>query len=214
MDTWQNPLHALIREACSHPIGSRERQKYLTRIIRSISPKLWRENVPYYADALQQTWVYFCQNICEGKTGTVYDPEQASLVTWLNTYLKRRLQDGYIATQKQQARTTSIKVNEVGEKSGSYDPVDFLVAQPDIPPLIEQVRQWVQTDAQKKLRRISIEGRPDVNCQVLILRRLPPETPWKVLAEEFGIPSSTLSSFYQRQCLPRLREFGKSEGYL
>jgi hypothetical protein len=48
---------------------------------------------------------------------------------------------------------------------------------------------------------------------VLILRRLPPETPWKVLSEEFDIPSSTLSSFYQRQCLPRLREFGKSEGY-
>jgi DNA-directed RNA polymerase specialized sigma24 family protein len=214
MDTWQNPLHQIVRQACSHPLGSRERQKYLTRIIRSISPKLWRENVPYYADALQQTWVYFCQNICEANTGAAYDPQQASLVTWLNTYLKRRLQDGYLAIQKQQARTASIKVSLSGDDSENYDPVDHLAAKPDVPPLLEQVKQWAKTDRLRKLRRIYIEGRPDVNCQVLILRRLPPETPWKTLAEEFDIPSGTLSSFYQRQCLPRLREFGKSEGYL
>jgi hypothetical protein len=34
----------------------------------------------YYADALQQTWLHFSKHIC-----TTYDPDRASVVTWLNT---------------------------------------------------------------------------------------------------------------------------------
>jgi hypothetical protein len=64
------------------------------------------------------------------------------------------------------------------------------------------------------LCRTHIAGRPEVNAQVLILRRLPPEASWKELSAEFNLPISTLSSFYQRQCIPRLRKFGESEGYL
>ncbi|MDJ0689538.1 MAG: helix-turn-helix domain-containing protein [Xenococcaceae cyanobacterium MO_188.B32] len=44
--------------------------------------------------------------------------------------------------------------------------------------------------------------------------RLPPETSWQELSKEFGISISTLSNFYQRQCMPRLRNFAKSEGYI
>jgi hypothetical protein len=73
---------------------------------------------------------------------------------------------------------------------------------------------WVQTDSEGELRRTCIKGRPDVNCQVLILQRLPPEVSWKELSEEFGLSIPTLSSFYQRQCLPRLRKFAELEGLL
>lgn len=212
LDGLEEQLRQLVTEACRHQAGSFERQKNLTRIIRLITNKLYKKNTPYYQDALQQTWVYFCQNICEGNTGEQYDPTRGSVVTWLNAYLKRRLQDFYIDCQKQQARTVMGLVRRF--ESGDMNPVDNLEANPDIPPLLEDVRTWAQTDPQGELRRIYIESRPEVTCQVLIMRRLPPETTWKTLAAEFGLCVSTLSSFYQRQCMPRLRKFGESEGYL
>jgi hypothetical protein len=213
MDELQQKLYQLITEACSHPVGSRERQKYLTQIIRFLDARLWYENIPYYEDALQQTWIYFCQNICEGKTGQPYDPERASVVTWLNAYLKRRLQDFSIASQKEQAQTSS-NYTEIDKDNKSIDIVENIEAKPDLTSLLEEVKKWVETDPKKILRRIHLQNRPEINCQILILKRLPPPTSWKVLAEEFDVSPGTLSSFYQRQCLPRLREFGKSEGYL
>ncbi|MDJ0717120.1 MAG: hypothetical protein QNJ54_23380 [Prochloraceae cyanobacterium] len=94
------------------------------------------------------------------------------------------------------------------------DPIENLPASPDIPPIFEKVTNWVESDREGKLRSVHIQGNPAITCQKLILRRLPPETSWKKLSEEFGIGVSTLSSFYQRQCLPCLRKFGKSEGYI
>jgi hypothetical protein len=216
MDRVEEQLQRLVTEACRHPVGSAQRQRNLTSVIRLIANKLWKENTPYYEDALQQTWVYFCQNICSGNTGEQYNPTRGSVITWLNTYLKRRLQDFYIETKKQQATIFLGRQRQSGggEASETADPVDNLEASPDVPPLLEEVRTWAKTDPTGELRRIRLQGHPQVTAQVIILRRLPPETSWKTLAAELGVPASTLSSFYQRQCLPRLRKFGESEGYI
>ena len=213
MGELQEQIQPLIVEACGYPLGSPQRQRRLTRIIRLISTQLWKENAPYYQDALQQTWIYFCQNLCEGKTGRVYDPQKANVVTWLNAYLKRRLQDGYINVQKQRAQTaTGFPAGaDAGER---IDPVDKLPAQPDIPPLLTDVKAWAEANPDQILTRIHLTSYPQITCQFLILKRLPPEVPWKELAAELGVSVGTLSSFYQRQCLPLLREFGKSQGYL
>jgi len=213
MNEAEQQLRNLVKEACEHPPGSIKRQRGLTQIIRLTMPKLWREASPYYADAVQQTWVYFCQNICEGKTGAQYDPSYSSVATWLNAYLKRRLQDGFIGQQKQQA-SQALSRSRLSEAEEMPDPIENLAAEPDVPPILESVKAWVEADTSGELRRTQIEGRPAITAQVLILRRLPPETSWKELAIEFGLSVSTLSSFYQRQCLPRLRKFGESEGYL
>jgi DNA-directed RNA polymerase specialized sigma24 family protein len=185
-------------------------------VIRLTAGKLWKEHTPYYQDALQQTWVYFCQNLCESKTGDRYNPDRSSVVTWLNAYLRRRLQDFYIDARKQEATraTSQIKQGRSGDQGEWVDPLDAVAAEPDVPPILEAVRLWAEADATGELTRTHIEGHPAITCQVLILRRLPPETSWKELAAEFGLSVSTLSSFYQRQCLPRLRKFGESEGYL
>lgn len=216
MDGLEEQLRQLVKEACKHRPGSAERQKNLTKIIRLAANKLWKENKPYYQDALQQTWVYFCQNICEGNTGEPYDPTRGSVITWLNVYLKRRLQDFYIDHQKQQARTVTVRLQRSGsgDVGDTINPVDNLEANPDVPSMLEDIRTWVETDPTGDLRRIHIDGRPEVNAKVLLLRRLPPEASWKTLSVEFNLPVSTLSSFYQRKCLPRLRKFGESEGYL
>lgn len=212
-------LNQLIAKACSCPPGSLQRQKYLVQIIRLImkSGRLWKENTPYYDDALQQTWLYFCRNICEGVTGQAYDPTYGSIITWLNAYLKRRLQDFYLNEHRKQAITVPLDQHRAAsdDNSTTFDElVDNLPAIPDTPPILEEVRSWAETDPDGQLQQIHIKGRPDVNCQVLILKRLPPEISWKELSEEFSLPITTLTSFYQRQCLPRLRKFAELEGYL
>ncbi|KYC35329.1 hypothetical protein WA1_09280 [Scytonema hofmannii PCC 7110] len=216
MDRLEELLRRLVEEACGHPPGSQQRQKLLTQVIRLTSGKLWRENTPFYQDALQQTWLYFCRNLCESTTGQAYDSDLGSIVTWLNVYLRRRLQDFYRNQQRQQARTVSVNFSQSrsGEDTGILDPVDNLSAEPDVPPILEEIRSWVETDSDGELSRTHIQGRPDVTCQVLILKRLPPEVGWKELSIEFGLSVSTLSSFYQRQCLPRMRKFAEKEGYL
>ncbi|MBD2464601.1 sigma-70 family RNA polymerase sigma factor [Oscillatoria sp. FACHB-1407] len=215
MENLEEQIRQWVIEACKHPSGSPTRQRYLTKVIRHTTSKLWRDSSPYYQDALQQTWVYFCQNVCERGTGERYDPNRSSVTTWLNSYLKRRLQDFFIDTQKQQARkATGLAQSGRSGDQEILDPLDMVAAEPDAPPILNEVQAWAEADATGELRRVCIEGHPHVNCQLLILRRLPPETSWKDLANEFGLSVSTLSSFYQRQCLPRLRKFGESEGYL
>ncbi|WP_096577776.1 hypothetical protein [Nostoc cycadae] len=209
-------LRNLVTQACGYPPRSPQRQKLLTQIIRLTSGRLWRESTPYYQDALQQTWLYFCRNVCDGLTGQTYDPTYGTVVTWLNAYLKRRLQDFYLNHHREQALTVPLQVRQ-SWSSGNTETIDFtdnLQATPQVPPILENVETWAKTDADGELRSIHIKGRPDVTCQVLILKRLPPEVSWKELSEEFELPIPTLSSFYQRQCLPRLRKFAESEGIL
>lgn len=209
-------LYYLVAEACKHPHGSIERQKNLTKLIRLISKNLWKENTPYYQDALQQTWLYFCQNICEGNTGKPYDPARASVNTWLNFYLKQRLHDFSINHQQERIRTVSTPVHwlKSSEAHHTINLIENIPANPDIPPLLEEVITWIETDPERELSRLHITRHPEVTCQVLLLRRLPPETSWKTLSQEFNLPISTLSSFYQQKCLPCLRKFGKLQGYL
>ncbi len=211
MSRLEEQLRQLVSEACGHPPGSLVRQRKLTQIIRLISGKLWRESTPYYQDGLQQTWLYFCRNICEA-----YDPDRGTVITWLNFYLKHRLQDLYLKTQEENARKAGVNLRQSasGDKSDIVDPIDNIPAPTDAPPILENVKQWVECDASGELRQTHVQGHPEVNCQVLILKRLPPEVSWKELATEYGLTVSTLSSFYQRQCIPKLRQFAESEGYL
>jgi hypothetical protein len=205
-------LRQLIADTCQHPPGSAPRQKGLTQLIRILTQKLWHTSDAYYADALQQTWIYFCRNLCEATTGRAYDPEVASPVTWLNAYLKRRLQDFQIAENHSRATTLS-QSSLRNDGDGPLDPIDRLPAPPDIPLWLEQVRAWADADADGSLSVVHVSNHPKVTARLLILRRLPPETAWKTLSADYGISIGTLSSFYQRQCLTRLREFGKSQGY-
>jgi hypothetical protein len=211
MNGLEEQLRHLVTEACKNPPGSPQRQKILTQIICLTNGKLWKESTPYYQDALQQTWLYFCRHICEN-----YDCDRSTVVTWLNAYLRHRLQDGYFKQQQEQIRKAhgGFQQSISGNKNDILDPVDNLAAPADIPPILDEVKVWVEKDLDGDLTGTHIQGHPYINCQTLILKRLPPEVSWKELANEFGLTVSTLSSFYQRQCLPRLRKFAEKEGYL
>lgn len=204
-------LSQLVIDACKYPPGSKERQKYLTKIIRVVNSQLWRENTPYYEDALQETWIYFCRNICEPQGGSAYNLKKASVITWLNNYLKWRLKDGYIRVQKEKKHRIFKQINDSNQITQI---IDNLPAKPDIPPLLEEIKHWALVDSDNKLRQIHLVNHPKITAQALILKRLPPEVPWNQLATEYKIAAGTLSSFYQRKCKPLLRDFSKSQGYI
>jgi hypothetical protein len=199
-------MTALITALRQYPPHSVQYKKTLTQIVRQVSPKLWRENTPYYADALQQTWLYFCQNV-----GHRYDANVASLTTWLNAYLKWRLKDFRDRALQEQFLHRSLE----GDSKTGRRAIDLPDRHDTSCSLtLERVCEWVRTDASGELRCTHIQGHPEINCQVLILRRIALETTWRDLSAEFGIAISTLTSFYYRQCLTRLRQFGASEDYL
>lgn len=189
-------LRSWIAEAKQHCPGSLKRQKALTQVIRLVAPKLWQSNAPYYQDALQQTWEYFSRHVDR------YDPEQATVATWLNRYLRWRLSD--LAKPRQE-----VPFSQFG-RDGDDDRAPF----EEIPDtrgnatlLLTEVLNWIQTDPTGELRALHIQAHPEVTAQLLLLKRLPPETPWKELSQTYGIPVSTLSSFYRRHCFPHLRNF-------
>ena len=210
-DELHDQLRQLVAETCCHAKGSLARQKSLNRLVWRIqqSGKLLRgTGVLHYEDALQQTWLYFCRNLCEATTTDPYDPERASVLTWINAHLKRRLQDIYQEAAKQKAvRAGGQMFDDV------LDPLKKLPARPEPPPILEDIREWIDKEG-SRLQQIHLRDRPDVNCQVLLLHRLPSETSWEELARAFGVAIPTLSSFYQRKCFPLLLEFGKSQGYI
>ncbi|MBG1264665.1 sigma-70 family RNA polymerase sigma factor [Nostoc commune] len=199
-------LQHLVAQACSHPAKSLMRRQKLSEIVRVVmkSGKLWKDNTAYYNDALQQTWLYFCRNPEQ------YNPQSCSVITWLNNCLKWRLQDFRSREAEIQAKTVFLSSLEIENTTG---PIESLPAAADIPPILEETYQWAFTDPDNDLASTHVKGCPEVTCQILILRRLPPETPWKNIAEEFNLPLSTAPNFYKRECLPRLRNFALRQGY-
>jgi hypothetical protein len=195
-------LLALVQETCACPQGSSTRQRCLDRLIRELltSGQLWRRgNIPEsdFQDLLQKSWIYFCQNLCEATTAhKPYDSAQASLATWFNAYLKKRMLDYWLTQQPP-------------SEPDYWEPM----AAPEPPPILEEVLAWLQKE-RRALVRVHVRDHPEINCEVLIRRRLPPATAYRQLAQELQVPEATLQGFYQRECLPRLRQAGKDLGYL
>ncbi len=205
----KDEMTTLIMTLRQLPPHSVQYKKTLTQIVRQVSPKLWRENTPYYADALQQTWLYFCQHV-----GDRYDANLASLATWLNAHLKWRLKDLRDRAHQEKFLHLSLESDRQTGRQAFELPDPRHRHSGSQPLTLERVCDWVRTDATGELRRTHIQDHPEINCQGVILRRLAEDTPWRDLATEFGVAISTLTSFYYRQCLTRLRHFGESEGYL
>ena len=203
----------LIAESCQHPPGSFRRNSGLTKLIQAIvqSGKLWHTYDNFYEDALQQTWLYLCRNLCEANTGKQYEPEKSRVITWLNSYLKYRLLS--FRQEIKQKNEKEVTPSAIAQEQAT-DPIQQLTAPSETPPIWEETLNWVTNDPDGELSSIHIKNRSDLTCQVLILRRLPPPTDWKTLEAELNCSYSTLANFYQRQCRPRLRQFALTQGFL
>ena len=211
MDELEVKILQLIQETCQHPSSSLARQKGLNQIILLIQKtgKLLRgTGIPDAEEALQETWWFFCRNLCEATSAKEpYNPDKSSVITWINNYFSYRLQDKRISYYEQKS-----KFDFFLEENEQIDPANLIPAPTEPRPILNEIQEWLKTNS-PELKRIHIRNRPDVNSYILISRRLPPEKSWLDLSVEFGIPVATLSNFYQRQCFPRLLNFGKSQAY-
>jgi DNA-directed RNA polymerase specialized sigma24 family protein len=188
-DIWlETRLRYLIKKACRYSSKSLKFRHFMTEIVKTAiaSGKILKNNSPDYEEALQITWLYILRNI------RTYDPNRSdsNFMRWFNSYLKWRLRDLHINRQKQQQQT---------------DRIDNLPAPTSYDSIVPAIAYWVKTDVE--LSQISLKKHPEITCKFLILRRLLEDSSWKELAEELGVGISTLSSFYRRQCLPRLRSY-------
>ena len=162
----EQQLAELVIETCQHPQGTIARQHGLTSLIRLInrSQKLWKDNSPYYEDALQLTWLYFCRNLCEATTAkSAYDSDRSNVITWMNAYLKYRLQDMYIENHQQQLKSGLAEREDIDD-AVINQVVDRIAAPVQSSDLLEQIQQWAKLDRTKVLRRTYIRDRADVNA--------------------------------------------------
>lgn len=217
-------LRRLINEAKNLPLESVERQQKIhqTYLLAMKSGKLWRENKPYYNDALQDMWEYCCSHLEE------YNPTKKQVITWLNDEIIKALRR-YEYKEETRPRKRHIELR-ANLNSDNFEPVinnldncspEQLNKPPtDIQPLLEMWEttvQWVKADPDQVLRNTYFQERPEINAQVVILKRLPPDVSWKEIAKEFNLndaESKNLPKWYHRSCLPLLRRFGTNQGYL
>jgi len=206
-------LQTLVAEASALPPASVRRQQLLQEIYRQVmtAKKLWVEHEPYYGDALQDMWEYCLQHLDE------YDPAIAGVTTWLNFCLKKQLRRHRDRWIRERDRKANPRLTTDGE---ILDPVDSLPAQSALEPVLEilgTTLAWVKTDPEGTLQSTCFRKRPDISAQTLFLKRFPDETPWQTIAEHFGLnpaEAKDLPKFYHRHCLPLLRNFGISQGYI
>ncbi|NEQ99107.1 MAG: sigma-70 family RNA polymerase sigma factor [Cyanothece sp. SIO2G6] len=213
MTSLDQTLQLWVEKAKQLPADSLQRRQCLHKVYVLVmkSGRLWREQVPYYGDAVQQMWEYCCHHLDE------YDPAVGSVISWFNFRLNKELRRYRDRTKRQMKRTAFPTFTSEGDL---LDPVDTLPARPDISPVLDIVEitlHWVKTDPDGILCATRFRKRVDINAQILFLKRFPAETPWKAIAQELGLnpaEAKDLPKFYNRKCLPLLRNFGLSEGYI
>ena len=208
----------LIAKACQYLPGSLGRARFLDKLIREIvkSGQLWKENAPYYEEALQKTWIYLSQNLCEATTAKrPYNPEESSIYTWLNAYLKMRLLDCRLDEQKakEQQRRRRIVSLEGEQDEALVNSIDNQPAEPDASFYVAEVIEWIETDPNNELKSRHIRGKPQINCQVLLQRQCLYGQSIQEIAKEFGCASSTLYELLNNDCRHLLQKFCEDQGY-
>ena len=211
MSELDTQLKQLISQACACSPKSPQRQRYLQQLHYHVtnSNKLWRERVSYYKDALQDMWVYCFQHLDD------YDPTEAGVITWLDYHLKRILRNYRDRRYRDRKRHRS-----ESSDSNTSNLMDAIPSRPDVSPLLDMWKktvEWVQSDPGETLRSTCFRKRAEINAQVLFLLRFPHKTPWKAIAQQFNLSpaeATDLPKFYNRRCLPLLRNFGETQGYI
>ncbi len=208
----------LIAKACQHLPGSLGRGRFLDKLIREIvkSGKLWKENTPYYQEALQKTWIYLSQNLCEATTAKRrYNPEESCISTWLNAYLKMRLLDCRLEEQKakQKQKHRRIVSLEGEQDEAIVNSIENQPAEPDSSFYIAEVIAWIETDPNNELKSRHIRGKPQINCQVLLQRQCLYGQSLREIAKELGCASSSLYELLNNDCRHLLQKFCEDQGY-
>ncbi len=137
-----------------------------------------------YEEALTETFTYICLNIDS------YDPDRKNkkFMNWVNFNLDKfilKCYENYIKFQK-------YNLPSLQELEQIAQPVQEV-------RLSDLLGQYIDRDPQKLFQSTHIRNRPDANFKTIALAKLNNKS-WEVISENFNIPVSSLSSFYNRWC--------------
>ena len=206
MADFDQQLEELVVIAQRYPSQAKERRVALGKLIRIIqqSGKLYcprgqlsLEVYTYlYQEALQNLWIEVCRSVDS------YDPTRSKVMTWVNALLKYRFIDARRKFYPHEGTRIHYTpdVHEL-DKLATSDKEEATAS--------EQVKQWIEEDPDGLFRQKKLKSSPQVDFQLLALRRLAGDS-WEVLSKEYEVKIPTLSNFYQRACkefAPRLKEY-------
>ena len=208
---------SLVTQICQESSNPWKRKRLLNQLVTKMtnSGLIWKDNdVPYYEDALQEQWEFFYSNLCESRTGTQYDRDRGSVITWFNYYFKWRLLNWASRVDRENQRRCDRE--KKSENGMPIDRIDTLLAEDESHILeciqyFEEVKIWIETNPNGVLND-HIRGRKDLTCQV-ILRSLSSGKSFTTIAAEFACAYPTIHGFYKNKCRPRLAEFRENHDY-
>ena len=202
---------AELAEQAKQAVSPLERQRSLHRLIHLLSqprvlypPQLNRHppeaHRDLYNETCQRVWLYICRNIER------YDPQKASVRKWVNYLLDKRFID--VVKERNGKRTTYLSdLSELERRLEDHrrdqQRIEEEAAQ------VQSLRDFLEQDPLGVFPDTHIKGHPEASFQAIALCILAGKT-WKEISEEFKIPISSLSSFYQRcrkKFLPLLQQY-------
>ncbi|MFM6324206.1 MAG: hypothetical protein ACKPH1_20705 [Microcystis panniformis] len=227
MDELERIVDELALKAKSYPKGSKDRDKYLTRLTNVIwqsRPSCQNSHqLPYciymelQQEAIQKVFLrLYDQKIDE------YDPAQGHLLHWFRETLGFRFQDiceEHLKIRRFQENNKKKRVRDESLDQPVYEnddpssttPLDNL-EQPETAHTrhreYEELKQLIEKDPTGKFKSTCINNHPEANFQAIALGRVDGRS-WKDLSEEWKIPVPVISSFYQRnfqKFMPIFRE--------
>lgn len=202
-------LATLAQVAQSHPPRSRERQRSLTRLMIQLhqSKKLLRPQrhlfqgfyEEVYAEALQRLNIYICDRI------ETYSPDKGTVLQWVNFLLSRRF---FNEASREFLPVLPRGLDPKTVKRLTLDDLDHYmvlnVNDPNHQSLAQQVYRYIDHDPRGVFQSTYIADYPQATFQAIALRRLDGYS-WQEISQEWSMPISTLSSFYQR-CLKKFTD--------
>jgi hypothetical protein len=207
---------SLVTQICQESSNPWKQKRLLNQLITKMtnSGLIWKDDVPYYQDALQEQWHFFCSNLCESRTGAQYDRDRASVITWFNYYFKRRLQNWAVRVHRENNRRYDREL--FSEDGTPIDLIEILPAEDETHIIeciqcFEEVQNWIETNPEGILNT-HIRGRKDLTCQV-ILRSLLSGKTFPQMAAEYGCAYQTIYGFWKNKCRPHVQAFRENHDY-
>ncbi|HLO51633.1 MAG TPA: hypothetical protein VK211_24680 [Kamptonema sp.] len=193
-------MKMLAIEAQGHPYKSKERQKALTKLVDKIikSGRLSRSHryifgeryEEIYEEVIQDLLLYICQKIDQ------YKPERGPVMRWVNFLLSKRFFNDVI---RHIFGPPNVKIEQL-------DPSNLEQLEKE-PLLLEMLWEYLENDPEQLCKNLRHPKYPEVNFQLLVMRKIRGEK-WKTISAELEVPISTLNGFYRKslkELSPRIR---------
>ncbi|MBV8885739.1 MAG: hypothetical protein JO235_17325 [Chroococcidiopsidaceae cyanobacterium CP_BM_RX_35] len=224
-------LGQLITALCQHSDNSLQRRKAMHRLLIELQrlPGILKSSHPDYLEALNQTWEWLGRNICsrfELPTSEI----QASLVKWINGYLKWRIRDVHsrrtsshprldVPIGDPEAGTTLLDlISETGFNTPTLTGLDGYIEglqRQKVQRIGLELETYMQQDPDGKLQNCYPVTHPDCNCHKLCLRRYlqePPDT-FDQIAQDFNMKCTQVTNHWYGRCKTLLQTIAVDLGY-